>query len=107
METKEYRRKVLKVCSKCGENPLSVASTWFCDDCLEKAAEYSRKRYLEMTDEQRKENWRKDRQQRRSQGKCARCKNMARPDRVLCVQCAMKRQREYERKKYEDQNYKG
>lgn len=100
MRTSEYRRLVLKTCARCGEKPLSVASKWFCDDCLEKAAEYSRERYRKMTDEQRRENWKKDRQRRRDQGKCARCKNMAREGRVLCLQCAIHNQQKYERMKY-------
>lgn len=103
MRSADYRRLVLKVCSRCGEKPLAVTSKWLCDDCLIKGAEYHMEKYYSRTEEEKelsRETWRQNYKKRRESGKCSRCRNMARPGKALCLQCAIHNQQKYERAKY-------
>lgn len=54
MDTKTYRRKILKICVNC-KQPLAVNSTWYCADCLYKNAEAHRRWYYNLSEERRRE----------------------------------------------------
>ena len=101
----ELKRK-LGVCVACGCQDISVTSTWYCDDCLEKMADKKREKFYAMTPEEKEEFYsrrnekrRSDYQKKKEKGICVECNKPAYNGTTLCGDHLLYKRRWYKEKR--------